>query len=124
MEYLEENKIITISLGNKVKDKIKSKFNRDIEEFIEKEFPQDEELKIFIFKHKSKDKNNRDNRDNKITTNGPLKVLHSHKIPRNIKSGSDNCNTLQKINFKILFLKSQENTENKKRESNCTKSQK
>ena len=26
MEYLEENKIITISLGNKVKDKIKSKF--------------------------------------------------------------------------------------------------
>ena len=55
MEYLEENKIITISLGNKVKDKIKSKFNRDIEEFIEKEFPQDEELKIF--KHKSKDKN-------------------------------------------------------------------
>ena len=37
MEYLEENKIITISLGNKVKDKIKSKFNRDIEEFIEKE---------------------------------------------------------------------------------------
>ena len=57
MEYLEENKIITISLGNKVKEKIKNKFNRDIEEFIEKEFPQDEELKIFIFKHKSKDKN-------------------------------------------------------------------
>ena len=52
MEYLEENKIITISLGNKVKEKIKNKFNRDIEEFIEKEFPQDEELKIFIFKHK------------------------------------------------------------------------
>ena len=46
MEYLEENKIITISLGNKVKEKIKNKFNRDIEEFIEKEFPQDEELKI------------------------------------------------------------------------------
>ena len=37
MEYLEENKIITISLGNKVKEKIKNKFNRDIEEFIEKE---------------------------------------------------------------------------------------
>ena len=48
MEYLEENKIITISLGNKVKEKIKNKFNRDIEEFIENEFPQDEELKIFI----------------------------------------------------------------------------
>ena len=37
MEYLEENKIITISLGNKIKEKIKNKFNRDIEEFIEKE---------------------------------------------------------------------------------------
>ena len=49
MEYLEENKIITISLGNKVKEKIKNKFNRDIEEFIENEFPQDEELKIFIY---------------------------------------------------------------------------
>jgi superfamily I DNA and/or RNA helicase len=57
MEYLEKNKIITISLGNKVKEKIINKFNSDIEEFIEKEFPQDEELKIFIFKHKSKDKN-------------------------------------------------------------------
>ena len=33
---------------------IPSKFNMNIEEFIEKEFPQDEELKIFIFKHKSK----------------------------------------------------------------------
>ncbi len=57
MEYLEKNKIITIALVNTVKDKIKSKFNMNIEEFIEKEFPQDEELKIFIFKHKSKDKN-------------------------------------------------------------------
>ena len=34
---LEENKNITISLGNKVKDKIKSKFNRDIEKKKEKE---------------------------------------------------------------------------------------
>ena len=50
MEYLEKNKIITIALVNTVKDKIKNIFNRNIEEFIEKEFPQDEELKIFIFK--------------------------------------------------------------------------
>ena len=40
MEYLEKNRIITIALVNTVKDKIKSKFNMNIEEFIEKEFPQ------------------------------------------------------------------------------------
>ena len=54
MEYLEKNRIITIALVNTVKDKIKSKFNMNIEEFIEKEFPQDEELKYLYLNIKVK----------------------------------------------------------------------
>jgi len=55
-DTFEENKLITISLGNGVKKKIKEKFDINIEEFIEKEFPQDKELEMFIFKHMMGDK--------------------------------------------------------------------
>jgi len=51
VDTFDENKIITISLGKAVKKKIKEKFESDIEDFIEKEFPQDKELEIFIFKY-------------------------------------------------------------------------
>ncbi|RLA78383.1 MAG: hypothetical protein DRG78_15265, partial [Epsilonproteobacteria bacterium] len=52
----EENKIITISLINNVKQKIQNEFDNDIEEFIEREFPQDKELNIYLFKHGNGDK--------------------------------------------------------------------
>jgi len=55
-DTFEENKLITISLGNGVKKKIKEKFDINIEEFIEKEFPQDKELEMFMFKHMMGDK--------------------------------------------------------------------
>ena len=51
-----ENKLIIISLANGVKQKIKEKFDTNIEEFIEKEFPQDKELEMFMFKHMMGDK--------------------------------------------------------------------
>ncbi|GEM_PF-2247805 len=43
--------IITISLGNRVKEKIQTKFKSNIEDFIEKEFPQDKDLDIYMFKY-------------------------------------------------------------------------
>lgn len=51
----EENQLITISLGNNVKKKIAEKFGSDIEEFVEKEFPQDKELEVYFFKYPRKD---------------------------------------------------------------------
>ena len=48
---MEDNNIVFISLSNRVKNKIKDKFNSDIEDFIEKEFPQDKDLDIFMFKY-------------------------------------------------------------------------
>ncbi len=54
-DTFEENQLITISLGNNVKKKISEKFESDIEEFIEKEFPQDKELKVYFFKYARKD---------------------------------------------------------------------
>ena len=44
-DTFEENKVITISLTNNVKQKISNEFANDIEEFIEKEFPQDKRVK-------------------------------------------------------------------------------
>ena len=38
MEYLEENKIITISLGNKVKEKIKNKLIGILRNLLKKSF--------------------------------------------------------------------------------------
>jgi len=50
-----ENDMITISLTNSVKKRIQEQFkHNDIEEFIEKEFPQDKELNLFILKYKTK----------------------------------------------------------------------
>ena len=51
----EENEIITISLGTSVKTKITNKFGNDLEDFIEKEFPQDKELNTYFFKYKRGD---------------------------------------------------------------------
>jgi len=44
--------IVFISLSNSVKEKIENKFNSEIEDFIEKEFPQDQDLNCFFFKYK------------------------------------------------------------------------
>jgi superfamily I DNA and/or RNA helicase len=52
-DTFDENDLITICLFNTVKEKIKEKFNSNVEEFIEKEFPQDKELEIFLFKYRS-----------------------------------------------------------------------
>jgi superfamily I DNA and/or RNA helicase len=51
----EENQLITLSFGNNVKKKISEKYEFDIEEFIEKEFPQDKELEVYFFKYRRKD---------------------------------------------------------------------
>ena len=50
-DTFEESKIITISMANGVKKKIGEKFNENIEDFIEKVFPQDKTLEISLFKY-------------------------------------------------------------------------
>jgi len=51
----EVHELITLSLGNNVKKKINDKFQSNIEDFIEKEFPQDKELEVYFFKYSRKD---------------------------------------------------------------------
>lgn len=47
-----EDQIITISLTNKVKEKIVNQFQSELEQFIEINFPQDNDLDIYFFKYK------------------------------------------------------------------------
>ncbi len=94
MEYyntFEENNVITVSLGNKVKEKIKDKFNTSVEDFIESQFPQDKELNIGIFKHGNKDKN-------KIG----LKVKNSDYILL-VERSEDKKNSSKKDNYMFCF---------------------
>lgn len=54
-DTFEDNQLITLSLGNNVKKKIQEKFGSELEDFIEREFPQDKELQVYIFKYLRKD---------------------------------------------------------------------
>ncbi len=49
---MQDDNIVFISLSNGVKNKIENKFKDNIEEFIEKEFPQDKDLNCYFFKYK------------------------------------------------------------------------
>lgn len=49
---MENNNIVFISLSKSVKEKIENKFKSNIENFIEKEFPQDKDLDCCFFKYK------------------------------------------------------------------------
>jgi len=51
---MQDDNIVFISLSNTVKDKIKNKFNSNLENFIEKEFPQDTDLNCYFFKYKGR----------------------------------------------------------------------
>ena len=50
-DTFEENSILFISLTKTVKNKI-SKYENDLEDFIEENFPQDKELKCYFFKYR------------------------------------------------------------------------